>query len=80
MCQTFIILLRAGPQNDARLKPVRSANKVADSCSRGQHYTALRFLLLLMFIENCLVNNCLIMITAKANVFLSLLKFIDADW
>jgi len=35
---------------------------------------------LLMFIENCLVNNCLIMITAKASVFLSLLKFIDADW
>jgi len=48
--------------------------------SRGQHYTALRFPLLLMFIENCLVNNCLIMISAKANVFLSLLKFIDADW
>ena len=33
--------------------------------SRGQHYTALRFPLLLVFIENCLVNNCLIMITAK---------------
>jgi len=41
---------------------------------------ALRVPLLLMFIENCLVNNCLTMITAKANVFLSLLKFIDADW
>jgi len=39
----------------------------------------LRFPLPLMLIENCLVNNCLIMITAKANVFLSLLKFIDAD-
>jgi len=47
---------------------------------RGQHYTALLFPLLLMFIENGLVNNCLIMITAKANVFLSLLKFIDANW
>jgi len=33
-----------------------------------------------MFIENCLVNNCLIMITVKANIFLSLLKYIDADW
>jgi len=41
---------------------------------------ALRCLPLLMFIENCMVNNCLIMITAKANVFLSLLKVIDADW
>jgi len=30
MCQTFIILLRAGPQNTARLKLVRSAEKVAD--------------------------------------------------
>jgi len=48
--------------------------------SRGQHYTALRFPLLLMLIENCLVNNCLIMITATAIVFLSLFKFIDADW
>jgi len=39
----------------------------------------LRFPLLFLFIENCLVNNCLIIVTAKANVFLSLLKFIDAD-
>jgi len=30
MCQTFIILLRAGPQNNARLKPVLSAKKAAD--------------------------------------------------
>jgi len=35
---------------------------------------ALRFPLLLMFIENCSVDNCLIMITAKVNVLLSLLK------
>jgi len=48
--------------------------------SRGQHYTALRFPLLLMLIENCLVNNGLIMITAKVNLFLPFLKFIDADW
>jgi len=48
--------------------------------SQGQHYTTLRFLLLLMFIGNCLFNNCLVMITATENVFLSLLKFIDADW
>jgi len=33
-----------------------------------------------MFIENCLVNNGLIMITAKGNIYLSLLKHIDADW
>jgi len=30
MCQIFIILLRASPQNNAKLKPVRSAKKVAD--------------------------------------------------
>jgi len=30
MRQTFIILLRAGPQNIAWLKPVRSVKKVAD--------------------------------------------------
>jgi len=30
MCQRFIILLRVGPRNNARLKPVRSAKKVAD--------------------------------------------------
>jgi len=30
MCQTFIMLLRAGPQNTARLKPVRSVKNVAD--------------------------------------------------
>jgi len=48
--------------------------------SLRHHYTVLRFLLLLLFIENYLINNCLIKITAKANVFLSLLKFIDADW
>jgi len=30
MCKTFIIWLRAGPQNDAWLKPVRRAKKVAD--------------------------------------------------
>jgi len=30
MRQTFFILMRTGPQNDARLKPVRSAKKVAD--------------------------------------------------
>jgi len=40
----------------------------------------LRFPLLLTFIENYLVNNCLIIITVKANVFSSLLKFIDGDW
>jgi len=33
---------------------------------------------LLAFIENCLPNNCLIMITTKTNICLS--KFIDADW
>jgi len=33
MCQTLIILLRGGPQNNARLKPVRSAKKVADTCA-----------------------------------------------
>jgi len=34
MRQTFIILLKAGPQNNARLKPVRSAKKVvADPCA-----------------------------------------------
>jgi len=30
MYQTFVILLRAGPQNNTRLKPSRSAKKVAD--------------------------------------------------
>ena len=35
MCQTSIILLRTGPQNNARLKPVRSAKKVAVPCSKG---------------------------------------------
>ena len=28
--KTFVILLRAGPQNKSRLKPVRSAKKFAD--------------------------------------------------
>jgi len=32
MCQIFVILLGAGPENIARLKPVRSAKKVTDSC------------------------------------------------
>jgi len=36
-----------------------------------------RFPLLLAFTENFLVNNCLLMITAKANV--CLWKFVDAD-
>jgi len=35
MCQTFIILLRAGPQNNVRLKPVRSAKKFADPLPRS---------------------------------------------
>jgi len=30
MCQTFNILLRASPQNNARLKPIHSAKKVGD--------------------------------------------------
>jgi len=34
MSQTYIILLRAGPQNNARLKPVRSAEQVAEPCFR----------------------------------------------
>jgi len=33
MCKTFIILLRAGPQNDAWLKPVRRAKMVAAPAS-----------------------------------------------
>jgi len=28
MCQAFIILLKTAPQNNARLKPVRSAKKL----------------------------------------------------
>jgi len=40
MCQTFIILLRAGPQNIARLKPVRSAKKIADPAL--EHYDTLQ--------------------------------------
>jgi len=30
MGQTFIILLRAGPQNNAKVKPVHSAKKFSD--------------------------------------------------
>jgi len=34
MCQTFTVyLLRVIPQNNARLKPVRSVKKFAGSCS-----------------------------------------------
>jgi len=36
MCRTFINLLGAGPQNNARLKPVPSTNKIADSCFKPQ--------------------------------------------
>ena len=41
MCQTFVILLRAGPQNNARLKPARSAKKFAEPCHRGHAKTML---------------------------------------
>jgi len=32
MCQTLSILLTTGPQNNTRLKPVRSAKTAADQC------------------------------------------------
>jgi len=35
MCQIFIILLRAGQQNNARLKPVRSAKKFIHPCNKS---------------------------------------------
>jgi len=41
MCQTFIILLRTGPKNDARLKPVQSAKKVPDPCTKPLLITGL---------------------------------------
>lgn len=50
MCQTFVLLLRTGPQNKARLKPVGSAKKFADPWSAaidllGDSYKMMQFTL-----------------------------------